>query len=146
MQDLKKNIVCSDGTFNHEELLAEFQADSAGTESSEIIAYIQCTEDIFHPSLKYRGETVHIRTVSQQDQTRVKREGHLVHLESQKGTINSKYVSGIFFSIFIVFHNKLSSLHKSEGNLQGRFCDLPKTTLNLKEKGGRQRGKNQFSK
>lgn len=33
------------------------QADSAGTESSEIIAYIQCIEDIFHPSLKYRGET-----------------------------------------------------------------------------------------
>lgn len=49
---LKKNIVCSDGTFNHEELLAEFQADSAGTESSEIIPYIQCTEEIFHPSLK----------------------------------------------------------------------------------------------
>ena len=100
MQDLKKNIVCSDGTFNHEELLAEFQADSAGTESSEIIAYIQCIEDIFHPSLKYRGETEHIRTVSQQDQTRVNREGHLVHLESQKGTINSKYLSGFLFLFF----------------------------------------------
>lgn len=49
---LLKNTVCSDGTFNHEELLAEFQADSAGTESSEIIPYIQCTEEIFHPSLK----------------------------------------------------------------------------------------------
>lgn len=52
---LLKNIVCSDGTFNHEELLAEFQADSAGTESSEIIPYIQCTGEIFHPSLKKRG-------------------------------------------------------------------------------------------
>ena len=79
--------MCSDGTFNHEELLAEFQADSAGTESSEIIAYIQCIEDICHPSLKYRGETEHIRTVSQQDQTRVKCEGHLVQLESQKGIL-----------------------------------------------------------
>ena len=45
------------------------------------------------------------------------------------------------FFVFRVFHNKLSSLHKSEGNLQGRFCDLPNTTLNLKEKGGRQMGK-----
>lgn len=49
---LLKNIVCSDDTFNHEELLAELQADSVGTESSEIIPYIQCTEEIFHPSLK----------------------------------------------------------------------------------------------
>lgn len=52
LQGFLKNIMCSDGTFNHEELLAEFQADSAGTESSEIIPYIQCTEEIFHPSLK----------------------------------------------------------------------------------------------
>lgn len=44
--------MCSDDTFNHEELLAELQADSVGAESSEIIPYIQFTEEIFHPSLK----------------------------------------------------------------------------------------------
>lgn len=38
-----------------EELLAKFQVDSSGTENSEIIPYIQCTEEIFHPSLKLRG-------------------------------------------------------------------------------------------
>lgn len=47
-----KNYCMLRCTFNHEELLAEFQADSAGTESSEIIPYIQCTEEIFQPSLK----------------------------------------------------------------------------------------------
>lgn len=52
-QALKKNL-CSDGTFNHEELLAEFQAESAGTENSEIIHYIQNTEEKSHPFLKYR--------------------------------------------------------------------------------------------
>jgi hypothetical protein len=49
---LQKNIMCSDGTFNHEELLAEFHIDSAGTENSEIIPYIQSTEEVFHQSLK----------------------------------------------------------------------------------------------
>lgn len=44
------------------------------------------------------GETEHIWTVSLQDKSRVKSEGHSVCLELQKGTINSKYLSGIFFS------------------------------------------------
>lgn len=72
-----------------------------------------------------------------------------VHLELQKGTINSKYLCGFFcfcflFFILRVFHNELRSLPKSEGNLQfhryineGRFADLPKTKL---KKEGRKMG------